>query len=103
MARVPGEHGEIALGCQTGKGRRTRIISLRAQGKIKPTGLFLVQPTIALPDCYLLVGYRAAALAINSGWASQKMPADQMEEKELSDPAAAANYIASLAGDLASI
>jgi hypothetical protein len=31
------------------------------------------------------------------------MPADQTEEKELSDPAAAANYIASMAGDLASI
>ena len=31
------------------------------------------------------------------------MPADQTEEKELPDPAAAANYIASLAGDLASI
>jgi hypothetical protein len=56
-----------------------------------------------LLDCYLLMGYRAAPLAINSGRASQKMPADQMEEKELSDPAAAANYIASLAGDLAAI
>jgi hypothetical protein len=34
---------------------------------------------------------------------SLEMPADQALEKDISDPAAAANYIASLAGDLAAI